>query len=173
MAFDRSGARMSVTGSGTAVSVHGGSEPGECFFAATRISDGDPDSWVREWTDLGVRQEQRARAPAKSSPPDMPDENVPTRRALSMKGPFLNLWWMKEPFIHHDKRPDDSGTRRPTLIMVGGGDTFVEDLCLYIGPAAVGRGYQVLLVDHVLSRPDVDPDTPAAFGISAGGCGPR
>ncbi|WP_291407605.1 prolyl oligopeptidase family serine peptidase [Actinophytocola sp.] len=93
-------------------------------------------------------------------------------------------------------KSDDSPGRHRTLIMVGGGDTFVEDLYFYIGPAAVKRGYQVLIVDlpgqgelpfaglpmradaeapmgavvdYLLDRPDVDPDTLAAFGVSGGG----
>lgn len=44
-------------------------------------------------------------------------------------------------------RPDSSGRQRKTLIMIGGGDTFVEDLILYIGPAALKRGCNVLVVD--------------------------
>lgn len=93
-------------------------------------------------------------------------------------------------------RPDASGRKRKTLIMIGGGDTFVEDLLLYIGPAGLKRGYNVLVVDlpgqgilpsdglpmrpdvegamqavvdAALSRPEVDPDRLAAYGISGGG----
>lgn len=93
-------------------------------------------------------------------------------------------------------RPDASGTRRKTLIMIGGGDTYCEELCLYVGPAALRRGYNVkvadlpgqgdlpfhglpmqpdaetpmaAVVDAALSQPDVDGDRLAAFGISAGG----
>ncbi|HVO41889.1 MAG TPA: prolyl oligopeptidase family serine peptidase [Aggregatilineales bacterium] len=89
-----------------------------------------------------------------------------------------------------------SGARRKTLIMIGGGETFVEDLYFYIGPAARRRGYNVLLVDlpgqgitpasglyfrtdtdvpmkvivdYLLTRPDVDPDRLAVYGISGGG----
>lgn len=36
---------------------------------------------------------------------------------------------------------------RKTLLMIGGGDTFVEDLYGYIGPAALKRGYNMLMVD--------------------------
>lgn len=93
-------------------------------------------------------------------------------------------------------RVDDSGMPRKTLIMIGGGDTFVEDLYAYIGPAATKRGYNVLMVDlpgqgalpfegltwradtevpmaavvdYALSRPDVDPEQLVAYGISGGG----
>lgn len=85
---------------------------------------------------------------------------------------------------------------RKTLLMIGGGDTFVEDLYFYVGPAAVARGYNVLLVDlpgqgilpfdgltwpaeaekpvaevvgYALSRSDVDPARLVAYGLSGGG----
>lgn len=84
----------------------------------------------------------------------------------------------------------------PTLIMIGGGDTFVEDLYGYIVPAANLRGYHVLFVDlpgqgilpnrgmpmrpdaetpmsavidYALSRPEVEREQLVAYGISGGG----
>lgn len=93
-------------------------------------------------------------------------------------------------------RPDDTSTPKKTLLMCGGGDTFVEDLYFYIGPAGFARGYNVVIVDlpgqgilpdeglvmrpdvevpmkaildHVLSYADVDAKRLAAYGISAGG----
>lgn len=93
-------------------------------------------------------------------------------------------------------RVDDSGTARKTLIMIGGGDTFVEDLYGYIVPAATKRGYNVLMVDlpgqgvlpfdgltwrpdtevpmtavvdYALARSDVDREQLVAYGISGGG----
>ena len=93
-------------------------------------------------------------------------------------------------------RADDTGTPRRTLLMIGGGDTFVEDLYAYIGPAATKRGYNVLMVnlpgqgilpfegltwradaeapmavvvDYALDRPEVDAERLAAYGISGGG----
>jgi pimeloyl-ACP methyl ester carboxylesterase len=92
--------------------------------------------------------------------------------------------------------PKDGHARRKTLIMIGGGDTYVEDLYLVIGPAAIKRGYNLLIVDlpgqgglpfdglymrpdtenqipavvdYALSRPEVDPAGLAAYGISYGG----
>jgi pimeloyl-ACP methyl ester carboxylesterase len=88
--------------------------------------------------------------------------------------------------------------KRPmkTLIMIGGGETFAEDLFFYIAPQAFARGYNFMtvdlpgqgllplegevfradmhvpmkvVVDYALSRSDVDPDRVAAFGISGGG----
>ena len=87
-------------------------------------------------------------------------------------------------------------TPRPTLIMIGGGDTFLEDLYFYIGPAGQKRGYNVLMVDlpgqgdlpnrglvwrpdaetpmfavvdYALGRADVDRERLAAYGLSGGG----
>ena len=89
------------------------------------------------------------------------------------------------------------GTKKaPTLIMIGGGETCAEELYFWVGPAGVCRGYHVLLVDlpgqgrtpfaglffridseapikvvvdYVLTRPEVDPDRLGLFGISGGG----
>ncbi len=84
-----------------------------------------------------------------------------------------------------------------TLIMVGGGETFIEDLYFYIANQTHDREYNFVtldlpgqgimpldgklfradaevpmraLVDYVLSREDVDPDLLFAYGISGGGC---
>jgi alpha-beta hydrolase superfamily lysophospholipase len=83
-----------------------------------------------------------------------------------------------------------------TLLMIGGGETFAEDLYFYIAPKALERGYNFVtvelpgqgllpasgmvfrtdtftpmkcVVDAVLSRPEVDPARLAAYGISGGG----
>lgn len=83
-----------------------------------------------------------------------------------------------------------------TLIMIGGGETFAEDLFFYIAPQAYDRGYNFMtvdlpgqgllpmegkpfrpdmnvpmkvVVDYALSRPDVDPKQLAAYGYSGGG----
>jgi alpha-beta hydrolase superfamily lysophospholipase len=93
-------------------------------------------------------------------------------------------------------KPDNDPGPRKTLLMFGGGDSFVEDLYLYIGPAGLKRDYNVFIVDlpgqgilphnklcmradsevpmkaivdFVLNYEQVDPERVAAFGISAGG----
>ena len=85
---------------------------------------------------------------------------------------------------------------RKTLLMIGGGETFTEDLYYFIAPAALKRGYNFMtvdlpgqgdlpfhgvyfrpdyetpmkfVIDYALSRPDVDPERLAVYGISAGG----
>jgi hypothetical protein len=83
-----------------------------------------------------------------------------------------------------------------TLIMIGGGETFAEDLFFYIGPQAFDRGYNFMtvdlpgqgllplegkcfrpdmqvpmqaVVDYALSRPEVDRERLAVYGYSGGG----
>jgi hypothetical protein len=83
-----------------------------------------------------------------------------------------------------------------TIIMVGGAETFAEDLFFYLGPQAFDRGYNFLTVDlpgqglfplsgrffppdihvpimavvgYALGRPDVDPRRLAVYGYSSGG----
>ncbi len=93
-------------------------------------------------------------------------------------------------------KADNSGRKRRTLIMIGGCETFVEELYFYIAPAAIKRGYNFLsvdlpgqgmlpaegkpfrreaevplkaVVDYALGRPEVDPERLAMYGISGGG----
>jgi pimeloyl-ACP methyl ester carboxylesterase len=83
-----------------------------------------------------------------------------------------------------------------TMLVIGGGETFTEDLYYHIAPAAIKRGYNFVtvdlpgqgdlpfhglyfrpdsetpmkcVIDHILTRPDVDPERLVAYGISAGG----
>lgn len=89
-----------------------------------------------------------------------------------------------------DQRP------RKTLLLIGGGDTFVEDMYYYLTPAALKRDYNVFIVDLpgqgilpfagfvwpreaekpvaavvdiALQRNDIDPERFAIFGLSGGG----
>lgn len=93
-------------------------------------------------------------------------------------------------------RPEKDSKRRKTLLMIGGGETFAEDQYFYVAPAAIRRGYNFMtvdlpgqgslplegkffrsdnevpirvVVDYALSRPDVDAERLAVYGISAGG----
>lgn len=96
---------------------------------------------------------------------------------------------------YFQKAAADDRPRR-TLLMIGGGETFAEDLYYFIAPAAIKRGYNFVtvdlpgqgdlpfhgicfrpdtempmkyIVDYALSRSDVDPEKLAAYGISGGG----
>ncbi len=84
----------------------------------------------------------------------------------------------------------------PTLLMIGGGETFAEDLFFFIAPQAHARGYNFAtvdlpgqgmlplegkvfrtdtnialkaVVDHVLTLPGVEEEQLAAYGFSGGG----
>jgi len=85
---------------------------------------------------------------------------------------------------------------RKTLLMIGGGETFIEDLVVYIAPEAIKRGYNFVTVDIpgqgmlpaqgmffrkdtetqmkeildvILKFPEIDPEKLAVYGISNGG----
>jgi pimeloyl-ACP methyl ester carboxylesterase len=93
-------------------------------------------------------------------------------------------------------RPANDGIRRKTLLMIGGADTFVEDLYAYVGPAALKRNYNLVIVDlpgqgelpstglimrpdaevpvkavmdFLLKLPGVNPDRVVMYGLSFGG----
>lgn len=90
----------------------------------------------------------------------------------------------------------DDGEQRPTLVVIGGLETFAEDCYFMVGPAGPERGYNVLTVDvpgqginpyqdlylearmevpmraaldYALARPEIDPDRLAVYGFSWGG----
>ena len=139
----------------------------------------------------------------------MPDDprllatGAKSRAAMKKAGPLFDppLEYFEVPFEgtvlpgYFRKAKNDSVPRK-TLLMLGGGETFAEDLVFYIMPQAIERGYnfvtldlpgQGLLpaegktfrpemyhavkkgVDYALSRKEVDPARLAAFGISGGG----
>ncbi len=50
-------------------------------------------------------------------------------------------------------------SRQKTLIMIGGGETFAEDLFFYIGAQAFDRGYNFMTVDLPGPRPSSDGGT--------------
>ncbi|TVQ85922.1 MAG: alpha/beta hydrolase [Bacteroidetes bacterium] len=93
-------------------------------------------------------------------------------------------------------KPDNSNTKRATLITLGGGDSVCEDICLLFGLNDQERGYNIIsvdlpgmgstaldgmlmtprpekamsaVIDHILARPDVDPERLAVWGASLSG----
>ncbi len=210
--------------------THGGVELGECFYAASEIQDGSPESWCTAWAKLAQRVEKRAQtsfsnghrisareayqrayayyraataflSPLKDSPYKELWHKAQTcfRKAAALFDPPIQAVLIPFENGHlpgYFLRPEVGTAARPTLIMVGGADTFAEDLYFYIGPAALKRGYNLLLVDlpgqgglpfeglvmrtdsetpmkavvdYVLAQPAVDPERLAVYGISAGG----
>lgn len=98
------------------------------------------------------------------------------------------------PGFFRKTKPGNQPTK--TLIMIGGGETFAEDLFFYIAPQAFDRGYNFMtvdlpgqgllpaegkvfrpdmyvpmkaVVDYAVNRKDVDPEKLAAYGYSGGG----
>lgn len=126
-----------------------------------------------------------------------------SRSLLKKAGKLLDppLEYFEIPFENtvlpgYFRKAGKGNAPRKTLIMIGGGETFAEDLVFYIASQAYDRGYNFLtvdlpgqgllplegkffrenvevpmkaVVDYALSRPEVDPERLAMYGISGGG----
>ena len=126
-----------------------------------------------------------------------------SRSLLQKAGKLLNppLEYFEIPFEDYllpgyYRRASEKPEKHKTLLMIGGGETFAEDLFFYIAPLAHERGYNFLTVDlpgqgllpldgkvfradmnvplkavtdYALSKTEVDPERLAMFGISGGG----
>lgn len=135
--------------------------------------------------------------------PEFKARGVKSRNLMKKIGPLYDppLEYFEIPFEDtvlpgFFRKADNSGKAAKTLLMIGGGETFIEDLVNYIGPQTHERGYNFVtvdlpgqgmlplsgavfrtdtykplekVVDYVLSRPEVDPEKFAAYGISGGG----
>jgi para-nitrobenzyl esterase len=139
-------------------------------------------------------------------PPDDPryrETALKSRALLKKAGSFLNprLEYIEIPFEGtvlpgYFRKAAPGKKPAKTLIMVGGAETFAEDLYFYIAPRAFDRGYNFLtvdlpgqgllplegkflrsdvnvplkaVVDYALRRKDVDPRRLAVYGYSTGG----
>ena len=139
----------------------------------------------------------------------LPDDPRMKERAAKSRSLLKKAGKLFEPALEYIEIPFEgtvlpgyfrkaaSGTKpAKTLIMIGGGETFAEDLFFYIAPQTYDHGYNFItvdlpgqgllpmegkpfrpdmnipmqvVVDYVLSRPDVDPERLAAYGYSGGG----
>lgn len=214
-----------ILGMGT----NGGSEVGECFYAASQVKENDPESWVCAFVGMAERVKNKAEVSFKNGHLVSAREcylraYAYYRAAFIFHSPFekervIPLWQEAvacfqraaslfdppiEPIHIAYDGVDLPGYflgqkgRGPskTVIVIGGADTYVEDLYLIAGPSAQKRGYNMLVVDlpgqgglpfsgsflrpdaehpfekvvdYVLSRPEVDAERIVAYGISAGG----
>jgi hypothetical protein len=203
-----------------------GSEIGECYSAAAQIREGDVESWREAWNALAERVEGIARSAESKGHRVSARESYlravtyyrnvawsvrvsdPDYRATITKSRalFQQFAALSEPPIEvvaipyegtvlpgYFLRPDASGQRRPTIII---GDNASEELYYWVGPPAVERGYNALLVDlpgiglnsfngiafradtevpvkavidYLCARSDVDTSRIAAYGGGEGG----
>jgi alpha-beta hydrolase superfamily lysophospholipase len=207
----------------------GGSALGECFYTASQIKDGDPESWYKAWSEMARRVESQATQALANG------HRVSAREAylraftyhqmasifIRPRDPRLREIWQKAQWRFRQAttqckpsaepieitfegkflpgyflRGNDESRKAPTLIMIGGGETCAEELYFWIGPAGIRRKYHILLVDlpgqgrtpfdglffrtntevpikavvdYTLTRPEVDAERLALFGISGGG----
>ena len=209
--------------------IYDGSEPGECFDAASHIVDGDPASWQQAWGDLAQRVEAQAetalsrgnleharksylractyyRAPLFIMTPSDPAFYAGWR---TMQHCFQKAATLFNPPIEVVQVPfrgtllpgylwtvDDRDQQRPTLIIIGGLETFVEDCYFMVGQSSAQQGYNAIavdlpgqgmnpqsglvfearmgiavkaVVDYALTRPEVALERLALFGFSWGG----
>jgi hypothetical protein len=146
------------------------------------------------------------RAALFSMPPADPrfKEIALTSRALLKKAGKLfdpELEYIEIPFektvlTGYFRKAAPGKTPRKTLVMIGGSETFAEDLFFYISSQAFDRGYNFMtvdlpgqgllplegkylrrdmhipmraVVDYVVGRPDVDAKGLAVYGYSTGG----
>lgn len=135
--------------------------------------------------------------------PRFKDTAGKARSLMKRAGQFMDppLEYFEIPFEGtvmpgYFRRASNSSPPTKTLLMIGGGETFAEDLVFYIAREAFDRGYNFMtvdmpgqgllpseglpfrpdmdvpmraVVDYALTRPEVDPDRLAAFGMSGGG----
>ena len=211
---------------------YGGSAVGECYETASRIVDGDYQSFANAWEVTAKRVEAIAwdclKKGHKVSARDAflrattywgattvyADPNDPRQRSSYEKErtcfreatklfdpeieivniPYENGKTLPGYFIHGGPK----GEKRPTVLVLGGGDSALEELYGVVPVGAQRRGYNVLMfeipgqkamffdhpdlffrhdtevpigyvVDYVLSRPEVDSNKIALVGASFGG----
>jgi len=150
---------------------------GELFALASTIQDGNVDSWVKAFGDQAIWLEHELDAEENASTAkqasrqfgifhslramlQFADPTVPEFEALveKMESHFQRgcqlggypLDAVEIPFEDASLsgyliRSTSQG--RPTLIIIGGGDTFREDLFYFGGIAGYGRDYNILMVD--------------------------
>lgn len=182
----------------------------EWYGLARRVEDRGKESLARGHKISGRDQLQRAAYYYRFSLISiLPGDPRLKERALKCRALMKQAGTLFEPVLEYIEIPFENtvlpgyfrSAKRgkgasKTLIMIGGGETFAEDLFFYIAPQAFERGYNFMtvdlpgqgllpfeghvfradmnvpmrvVVDYALSRSDVDPERLAAYGISGGG----
>lgn len=203
-----------------------GSEIAECYSAASQVKEGDAGSWGTAWRALAETTERTARLAEQgghrvsaretylravtyyrnvlwSVPASDPAyrATIAQSRALFRRFAALSVPPIETVEIPYQGttmpgyflRPDAGGQRRPTIVI---GDNASEELYYWVGPPALERGYNALLVDlpgiglnsfngmpfradteipvtavidYLCARGDVDPRRIAVYGGGEGG----
>jgi pimeloyl-ACP methyl ester carboxylesterase len=210
--------------------TYGGASFGELFRAVAKVEDGEPESWISAFREMGARIEHQAKeldekGKASAAPAFLRaftgyraaaflmNPKADFERFSETVGSFVRCFRRAIPSFGNPCEPisvpfessylsgyfyrvDEQSGPYPTLIIVGGGDTFAEDLHFWAGAAGPRRGYNVLslelpgygmsptrnlflradteaplgaAVDYAFERPEVDGERLAAYGISGGG----
>lgn len=209
---------------------YGGSAVGECYETASRIVDGDFESYTSAWEETAKRVEEIGRTCLRNNhlvsareaflrattywgASTMYVSPTDSRQRLSYEKArycFREAAKLFNPIIEVVQIPYENGRvlpgyfirggvsdRKPTILMLGGGDSALEEL-YGVSVGAQQRGYNVLMfevpgqkamffnypnlyfrydaevpisytVDYVLSRIDVDENRIALIGGSFGG----
>lgn len=207
----------------------GGSLKEECLEAASRMIDGDYESWQSAWIGLAERIESEAAEALQNGQKELArsaylrsctyfraplfimDAQDAQFEPLSQKMRFCfeQASQLFDPAIESIQvpfgdttlfgyiwKPDDTGVKRPTLIVIGGIETFAEDCYFMIGSRGTDAGYNVItvdlpgqgmnpkqglflearseipikaVVDYVVTRNEVDMEKIALYGFSWGG----
>lgn len=156
----------------------GGMSPGALLHCFSLIRDGDPRSWISVFTKAGEEAARRAEKALAGRNCEAAQEwsaaQIAFRAALEMSDPrtseaagltkrlrhafeaFLSA--NGSPLVGWDVEFHDShlpvyatpgvAQAEQLLVIVGGGDTYVEDLWFFGGKAAIERGWPVLLADY-------------------------
>lgn len=207
----------------------GGGTSGELYYAASRVDEGEPETFISEFTELGARVERLGDEALRSGhavsareaflranryyrlaisfmyPREErhPDSCRAAERAFRKAAPLLDppmeiieIPYEGKSLPGYFWSPDASGAKRKTLVAVGGGESFVEDLYFGGAQSIVARGYNwasfdlpgqgslphrgmffderteepmKAVLDLLLMRPDVDAERLAVSGYSLGG----
>jgi len=212
--------------------VSGGADIGEVFHTVHRITEGDDESWYREWFQTAQDREAAAKEFQAKGHNESARQELLRASAYYRSAEFFLHTNTNDPRIvsvskigrdcfHRAAalsptpiRPveipfegttlpgylclvDNSGTKRPLLIVHSGFDGTAEELYFSTAFFALQRGYNVLLfegpgqgrvireqgipfrpnwetvvtpvVDYALTLPDTDPEKIVLMGISFGG----
>lgn len=155
----------------------GGLDIGQVFYVASQIQDGDPDSWVKAFSDYGALQNAqadtwKARGWRRAAGEARLKAFAAYRSAWQFAGPgeAFRTCYMKHKAAFVAAMAElqfpatffqapyagkmlpgvyfqNPSPKAPVVLVIGGADTCFEDLFLTAGRNLLDRGYSVALVD--------------------------